>query len=418
MSTVGRLKLATTGSLDGWLVGKPSYSHFLKRYKRSTPFSVEQIEVPFEGGGSIDFGKHVTALIDPSRGDLVRNMTLRVTLTDPKPDFSEEWNNNYYPPSVISHLIEYADLVIGSQTIERITGEYIYMNSQLTLTSDDIEQTEYFLSGHGNFLSYTGQYTYFLDIPFYFHRHSALSIPTCALTKQIVEVRLKLRPLSEMIFYGYVPGITAQIKNMSLDCEFAYVGEDERNYYMTTPLDYCITQLQKSEFEIPYGETERSVLLKFQHPVKEMYFLSRSKASVSANFPNTFNPIERVELRFNNEVVFDHDYKYLTYEVPLRRHVNSPLVQTVLTTEVVADGDPDIVFNHTIRGNFGTYSWALRPDAYYPTGHVNFSRVAHQLLKVEIQQMAEYAGYDNIVRVFAKNYNILTVSDGICGLKF
>jgi hypothetical protein len=49
---------------------------------------------------------------------------------------------------------------------------------------------------------------------------------------------------------------------------------------------------------------------------------------------------------------------------------------------------------------------------------VNFSRVAHQLLKVEIQQMAEYAGYDNIVRVFAKNYNILTVSDGICGLKF
>lgn len=137
-----------------------------------------------------------------------------------------------------------------------------------------------------------------------------------------------------------------------------------------------------------------------------------------ANFPSTFNPIDRVELRFNNEVVFDHDHKYLTYEVPLRRHVNSPLVQTVSTIEVAPDGDDDIVFNHTIRGYFGVYSWSIRPESYYPTGQVNFSRVAHQLIRVRIQQIPEYAGYDNVVRVLAKNYNLMTISDGICGLKF
>ena len=123
-------------------------------------------------------------------------------------------------------------------------------------------------------------------------------------------------------------------------------------------------------------------------------------------------------MRFNNEVVFDHDYKYLTYEIPLRRHVNCPIIQTVSTIEVAPDADPDIIFNHTIRGCFGVYSWALRPEVYYPTGQVNFSRVAHQLLKVRIRQEPAYAGYDNIVRVLAKNFNVLTVSDGICGLKF
>jgi len=49
------------------------------------------------------------------------------------------------------------------------------MHQQLHNTNDDIEQTLYFLSGHGNYLSYAGEYTYFLDLPFYFYRNSSLA---------------------------------------------------------------------------------------------------------------------------------------------------------------------------------------------------------------------------------------------------
>ena len=76
------------------------------------------------------------------------------------------------------------------------------MHQQLYNTSDDVDQTLYFLNGHGNILSYASgtNYTYFLELPFYFYRNPSLAIPTCALTKQVVEVRIKLRPLSELIF--------------------------------------------------------------------------------------------------------------------------------------------------------------------------------------------------------------------------
>jgi len=59
--------------------------------------------------------------------------------------------------------------------IQRVTGEYMYMQQQLHNTIDDAEQTLYFLNGHGSqVLDFTGDYTFFIDIPFYsteYHRY-------------------------------------------------------------------------------------------------------------------------------------------------------------------------------------------------------------------------------------------------------
>jgi len=84
------------------------------------------------------------------------------------------------------------------------------------------EQTLYFLNGHGSqVLDFTGDYTFFIDIPFYFNRVPPLSIPTTAISKQLVEVVIKLNPLANII-NGVIPeaGVQAGIKNMSLDTEF------------------------------------------------------------------------------------------------------------------------------------------------------------------------------------------------------
>ena len=52
-----------------------------------------------------------------------------------------------YRESIGAHIIDHADLVIGGQTIERITGDYIYMYDQIHSNKDDIDQTLYFLTG-------------------------------------------------------------------------------------------------------------------------------------------------------------------------------------------------------------------------------------------------------------------------------
>jgi len=389
----GRLRLAATGIQDQWLTGDPQFSYFLMNFKRHTKFAIDYVESQFDG--DIDFGKVIECRIPNDKGDLVRNITLKVTLTDPLPDTFG--NNRYWSPSIISHLIEYAELLIGGQPIERITGEYMYIHQQLYNTDDDTKQTLYFLNGHGGTpLTYSGEYTYFMDLPFYFYRNPTLAIPTCALTKQLVEVRIKTRPLSELVFGGTPAGVTASINKFSLDTEFIFLTNDERNFLMSRPIDYVITQLQMSQFVMKAGENKRSVMLNFSHPVKELFFVSQSEEAVRDNDPRYYNNIKNVELRFNNEVVFNRNSKFLAYEQSLRHHVNAPSASDT--------------------AKFGMYSFSLKPEAHYPTGQVNMSRISHKLFTIEVDPIN--AVDNNNTRVYAVNYNVLRIESGLAGLKF
>ena len=390
----GRLRLAATGVQDQWLTGDPQFSYFLMNFRRHTKFAIEYVESQFDG--DINFGKTIICRVPSDKGDLVRNMTLKVTLDDPTP------NDDNWSPSIITHLIESAELLIGGQTIEKLTGEYIYMHQQLHNTDDDTNQTLYFLNGHSNVLSYSGEYTYFMDLPFYFYRNSSLAVPTCALTKQLIEVRIKLRPLSELIYDGASPNVSANIKKFSLDSEFVFLTHDERQYMMSQPLDYVITQLQMSKFVMKAGENTKSVMLNFSHPVRELFFVSQSEAAVRANHPNRYNTITNIKLKFNNETVFDRDHKFLVYEQAFKHHTNCPYDYGTSYVDLKSD--------------FAMYSFALRPEEYYPTGQVNMSRIAHKLLTVQINPIN---GTDNNnTRIYAVNYNILRIHSGLAGLKF
>lgn len=390
----GRLRLAATGVQDQWLTGDPQFSYFLMNFKRHTKFAIDYVESQFDG--DINFGQTITCRIPGDKGDLIRNLTLKVTLDDPTPS-DQEWTT-----SIMSHLVESAELLIGGQTIEKLTGEYIFMHQQLHNTDDDINQTLYFLNGHSNVLSYSGDYTYFMDLPFYFYRNPSLAIPTCALTKQLVEVRLKLRPLSQLIYDGASANVSANLKKISIDTEFVFLTKDEQNYMKTTPLDYVITQVQMSKFVMKAGENTKSVLLNFTHPVRELFFVSQSEAAVTANHPNRYNTIKNVKLKFNNTVVFDRRHIFLVYEQALRHHVNSPY-----------DYGSSYV---DLKSDFAMYSFAIKPEVYYPTGQVNMSRIAHKLLTIEIEPMNTVD--DNNTRIYAVNYNILRISHGLAGLKF
>jgi len=405
----GRLRLAATGVQDEWLTGEPQFSYFLTKFKRHSKFSFDFIESQFNG--NIDFDSTITCRIPGDKGDLVKNLTLKITLQDPTPESDGAPNNVIWCPSVITHLIEHADLLIGGQLIERITGEYIYMHQQLYNTSDDIDQTLYFLNGHGNILSYASgtNYTYFLELPFYFYRNPSLAIPTCALTKQVVEVRIKTRPLSELIFGGPQGGEIASIPKFSMDTEFIYVSPDESNFLKSRPLDYLITQVQMSKFKMKSGDTTKSVMLNFKHPVKELFFVSQSDVSFQNNYPNEYNTITNAELRFNNEVVFNQNTKFLAYEQSLKHHVNSPYSGT---------NTPGAPFGVDKFGpaKFGMYSFSLKPEVYYPTGQVNMSRIAHKLLKITIDP--KFVASDSDTRIYAVNYNILRINSGLAGLKF
>ena len=486
----GTLKLAAKGALDDWLVGNPQMSYFFINYKRHSKFSIEQIEVPFSG--KQEFGREIFLDIPYSMGDMIKNMALRITLNSIEdPTYPETIRGNMksytqtlnipYVPSLCTELVEYVDLYIGGQLIERLTGEYIYMHQQLHNTGNDVRNALKHLNGHGDFLdNYTDEAlddvydivgtsvddynknefnTYILDLPFYFYRAPHLAIPMCALQRQKVSLRLKLRHFNDIIFGGkriwkkWGTEISSDIQKITLETTFVYLSDEERRFLMTRPMDYLITQVQLAQFNIPYPENKKTVMLNFKHPVKELYFVVQNDAYKQYNNTLRFQQIKKAELRFNNQVVFDANHEYLVYYQPLEHHTNIPEQRVMRYRYNHRDF---IEFNTS--SEFGTYSFALEPEKTYPTGQVNMSRIVHQMFTIEINpeindlycpkfrsedfpnsdasegKLTATLRYtngktsppvktyviskDNKVRIYAINYNILRVAGGLGGLKF
>ena len=388
----GRIKLAATGAQDQWLTSEPKFSHFLTNFKRHTKFSTEAIEIPFDG--EPDFDTSVECRIPDNKGDLIRSMMLKFTLPQPTgtPGSGKDVR---YNKSIGSRIIEYVDLRIGGQTIERLTGDYIYMYNQIRHTQDDTDQSLYFLSGHNGYIPVSYDWDYNVMLPFYFFRHPSLAIPVCALTKQVVEIEVKFKQLEDVtvtyttaskVIEDPPSDVSSSIKKVSLVTDFFFVTEDEKNFLLSRPIEYVITQLQMSQFKLKAGETKKSGMLNFKHPVKEMFFIAESDDVYK------YNPIKHVTMKFNNNTIIDADNLMLSYEQPLKYYTG------------------------TTKNNFGVYSFSLKPETYYPTGQVNMSRIAHNMIEVELD--SPDSGFGHKVYVYAVNYNVLHIESGLGGLKF
>ena len=485
------LKLAAKGVQDAWFVGNPQMSYFFMNYKRHSKFALEQKELPFSGTQT--FGKDLFCDIPYSHGDLIKNLALRVTINDIQDDIYPETvkgrdgmtyvqNINLpYVPSLMTELVEHVDLMIGNQLIERLPGEYIYIHQQLNNSESDTKNSLRKINGHGDFIDnfdddalddvyeivgasmeeYNSNTfnTYVLDLPFYFFRAPELSIPMCALKRQKVGLRLKLREFNDIIFGGkrinYHTGrdITSNVQSVSLEATFGFLEENERKFLMTRPMDYVITQVQYAQFNMPYPMNKKTVMLNFRNPVKEMYFVVQNDTYKQYNNTLRFQEIKRAELRFNNQVVFDGNREFLVYDQAIEHHVNIPEQRTMRYRYKHND-----FIEFDTSSEFGMYSFALEPEKPHPTGQVNMSRIIHQMFTIEIEpeildvycpkmyghilpksdasegnipillryQMGRKSppvksytkSKDNKVRVYAVSYNVLRVASGLAGLKF
>ena len=283
----GRIRLAVTGIQDQWLTGEPQFSYFVMNYKRHTRFSTEAVEMPFDG--KCDFSSSVECRIPQNIGDLIRSTMLKIKLGKLSTDTSTE-KYRYNTPAALS-IIKYVDLVIGGQIIERLTGDYIYMYNQLHNNKDDVNQSLYILSGHGEHLQVSDSYnTFYVNIPFYFFRNPSLAVPVCAITKQLVEVRVTFKDINDDVTFKYtIDGSVTKrdkttegsIDNVSLITDFYFVAEEEKNFLLTRPMEYIISQLQMSKLVYKPNESKKSALLKFKHPVKELFFSAKEKTGTT-----------------------------------------------------------------------------------------------------------------------------------------
>jgi hypothetical protein len=393
----------------------------LESFKKHTNFSNEYVDLDPEN--EADFGSIVKFKIPQNQGDLLKTLSLKVTLP------SITTSGVCYQESAGHALIEHVDLIIGGKVIQRLTSDWLQIYSEHFVTQTKQIALEELIgkfperTAHRrvsnrlivarNALGNTRDISFFADLPFYFYNHPELAIPLCAINRQEVEVEFKLRTAQEIVIQtngnkADISQETPKIKDFQLCAEVVHVDCEERIKMQKSRRDYLITQIQQNVFDIASGVNTGQFKLDFVNPVKELYFVIQRQGSVGTDEFEFVTPFDY------DGILEETGNKYILWENL------DHLTLTLDGQEIITKDTGTMTFLKAVQAaihhsktqlirRFYSYSFALQPEEWYPTGQVNFSLVKEQILNLSLNPCT---GYSRQVRVYAVNYNILRVGEG------
>lgn len=295
-----------------------------------------------------------------------------------------------YYDSVGTWAIKTADLKIGGQTIQSLTGEYIELWNDLHVPYENQSGLQ-ILTGKNDTLTTINPpgRTYFVNLPFYFYGNPALYLPLVALGRHDVEVHVTFRNFSELT--------AIQVSNPSLGAtiivDYVYLSDPEINWFQRAQLDYVITQCQYQSINLLPNFQNAVFNLDIKNPVRELFFVVQPTTQTPYDYSN--NAVLSFGLTFNGQEVFTPD-----------------------TTDTLYTGDIE-PFNHYPnfpQRQFFMYSFTGNPTSPKPHGQINFSRIKQILLTLNCGGQAYLPAKE--LRMTAVNYNIFRIADGLGGLRF
>jgi hypothetical protein len=420
----GRVQLLASGPQDRFFTINPDYTYFLQSFRKHTNFAREYIDI--ESENVVDFGGKARFRLAQNAGDLLTTLSVKMKL----PSISTiVYDDPRYIESIGHALIEYADLIIGGKIVQRLPSDYlqIYTEHNVTQTKQRAlkeligkypERTVSTRVSDKDILGAIGtantEDEFFVDLPFYFYGNPELAIPICAIKNQEIEVEIKLRDHDHLIIKGttgelqpVTPG-TIHIKEFVLCAEVNFLDACDRIKIENEKIDYVITQVQQNVFNIPQGDQEGEFKLDFVNPVRELYFIIQRQGDVGTAEGEFITPFD-----YDNTIA-DTGGKYILYENLdyLTLDLDGQPIITQETGNVIFLKAVQAAIHHSktqLIRRFYSYSFALEPEKWYPTGQINFSLVKEQILNLSLTPCVDYARQ---LRVYALSHNILRVGEG------
>jgi hypothetical protein len=454
-SSGGLLQLVAVGKQDVFLIGNPQISYFKMVYRRHTNFAVESHAMYFDG--TPNFGQRITCLV-PRRGDLLGKVYLDVTLPLLKDINGNELS---YTNSIGHALIQEITFEIGEQEIDRQTGEWMEIWTQLTTPASQryaLNEMIGRIEPYNPINIIPGKRSdglhLLIPLQFYFCKNPGMYIPLVALQYTPIRINITLRPLQQLFWippppnpynpnvFGsqdlveWLPGCsvqvdsTAQIVNMMLWGDYVYLDVDERRSFSSTSHEYIIEQVQYTPpYSLTSGQTTATISVEFNHPLKEMIFVVQRDVMSSRNewfnysnlsigeavpsyimdYTNSNAPSGRIDLISSAVLQLDghdrfmaRDASYFRLNQPYAHHTTTPV--------------SSFIYN---------YCFALRPEDAQPTGTMNASRIDSIVWQIQMNPVLnnplipvwQQRGNCHII-VYARNYNIFRVINGFGGLVF
>ena len=436
----GLLQLVAYGAQDAYLSGNPQITFWRGLYKRHTNFAMEPFRVNLTG--QANWGVKHSAIL-PRHADLISNTYLEVEL----PSSGQLIYGDVYSGGSMGlfNLIEYVELDIGGQVIDRLYGEWLYLWSQLTYTTDQKSKLNSLFGGRSAtdtcgstgrpsrgtaangggsapFFRLAGTGMTYIPLSFWFARNPGAALPLIAL--QYHEVKINILWNKDKLIYsdsgtGSSPIVPTTKppgpKQANLLIDYIYLDVEERRRMAQESHEYLIEQTQYNE-DKGISSASNRIDLTFNHPVKELIWVTQASA--------------RKDCRMNNKVISPLDYDSIIYDCSIQ--INGQDRVPSLPRQYYSHVQPYQHHSGNISdlGGVHCYSFAIRPEEHQPSGTCNFSRIDTSTIvfsvdgdipigldnTTTIEGTTYYSNYD--VRVYAINYNVLRIMSGMAGLAY
>lgn len=393
---------------------------FKSSYKRATVFAQELVQVDFQN--SAQLGSRVTATI-PRNGDLLSDVYLVVQLptlanTAVNANAVDSGNYNSWVNKVGYAMIQDVSLEIGGQVYDKHTGEYFDIMDELTLkTSKKLKRTIGDFESEG--LDASGLYTaraafnaaptlLYIPLRFWFNQTVSMALPLVALSFHDTKITFNFRSATKLIQYfgtdtsnqATAAVSTSTLPTAYLLCNYVYLDAPERvTFGSGSEIEYLIDQVQYDTTDVSAAATKASFNITFNHPVKELIFVVRSKNRDTTNDIFNYAPdagtdsFNTAVLRFNGHDRFAAQPPvFWTKLIPSRMHTNIP------------------------TKNIHVFSFALDPESEKPTGTANFSRIDQIVLNLDMASTSWPQGAT--IHLFARSYNVIKIVNGMAGIKY
>lgn len=430
----GHTQLSAYGSQDIYITNIPDITYFKSVIKRHTNFAMESVNQAVDG--NVNFGGNTTILI-ARNGDLVGDISLQVSLFDPK-DYIVNGNNYDYCgwiQGVGNYLINSATITIGGQQIDQQYGKWMDIWSELSLQGSQV-------NGYGKMIgkdynssiwhpyNVANQPSNTLHIPlqFWFCRNPGLALPMIAFQFTEVKITLQFEKFTNLVvgikngkYQPIVQNTRLRLpsfkQTFSAWVTYYFLDTTERLNFVNNPHEYLIEQIQCQSGNLSSIVDENIINLNISHPTKEIIFvLNRNNSNAPINdfsmggdiIPNgpssQFAPIELFKLLMNgNDRAKQRPGEYFRLEQNYNHHTRIP---------------DNYIY---------TYSFSLRPEEHQPSGTCNMSRIDNTQLYFLLRNtsrntnfVAPAQNYQNVptYTLYAPCYNIFRVMGGMVGMAY
>ncbi len=348
--------IISKGAQDVYIRDKFSSKVNISQYSRVTNFAQRAIQCPWQNGDNIT-NNQLSVVKIPRKGDMLTYMWLE-------------------GDDIVSNLEGTTfSLYLGGQQIDTQTFDYMADIWQIYMTENESKSKTI-----NNLISQSNKN--FFPLHFFFCDHE-MFIPLVALQYYELEIHIN---------WG------SQIQNTkpTLYGNFVLLDNMERNYLVKNRLDFLITQVQRIPFSISNNKLN---LRPFNHPIKALFFGFESSNADPTTDKWSF---DTASLTLNHNYVVENLTPTYFHTVQGYYHTDHGYLGYDTTNDI------------PLYTRYYMYSFGNKVNTYNVTGTCNFSRIDNSYLFLN----GLVNNTSKPIKVYAVNYNVLRIQDGMGGLMF